>query len=73
MDEGALLVIAYVHREPGPHGVMGRAAADVLVPGFESGLGDVRVVQGVPDLFEDESRGGFEVQGGVLSSRLRGR
>ena len=32
------------------------------IPRLEGKLGDIRVVQRVADLFEDESRGGLELQ-----------
>lgn len=64
MGEWGFGVVAHVHGEPGAHGVLGGVAAAVEVAGLQRDLGDVRVVQGVADLFEDEAGGGLEVQDG---------
>lgn len=68
LDEGTLRVIAHVHGESGAHGVVRGAAAARKVARLEGDLGYVRVVQRMAHLFENESRGGLEVQG-VLSTR----
>ena len=67
LDEGALRVVAHVHGEPGPHGVVRGATAAHEVARLECDLGDIRVVQRMTELFEYESRGGLEVQGALYA------
>jgi hypothetical protein len=65
LEEGTLWVIAHVYGESGPHGVVWGATVAYEIPRFEGQLGNVRVVQGVANLFEDETRRGLEVQNGL--------
>ncbi len=59
----ALRVVPDVNGEPGSHCIMRGVALAYEITGTERNLRDIRVVQGMSDLFEDEACGGFEVQG----------
>ena len=63
LTEGAFIVVADVHGEPCAHGVLRRLPRALEVPGVEGYLGDIRVVQRVAHLFQDEPRRCLEVQG----------
>jgi hypothetical protein len=71
LDEGALRVVAHVHGETGAHGVVRGATAANEKARLEGDLGYVRVVQRMAHLFENESRGGLEIQG-VLTTGSEG-
>ncbi len=58
-----LWVVPDVNGEPGSHCIMRGAALTYEITGTKRNLRDIRVVQGVSDLFEDEACGRFEVQG----------
>jgi hypothetical protein len=63
LDEGTLGVVAHVHGEPGSRGIVRGTPPAFDIPRLEGKLSDIRVVQRVADLFEDDPRGGLEVQG----------
>jgi hypothetical protein len=62
LHEEALRVVAHVNGEAGPHGVVRGAAAARQVPRLEGQFGDVRIVQRMANLFEDETGCCLEVQ-----------
>ena len=72
LDEEAFRVVTYVYGEMGSLGIVRGAPTTLQVPRLEGQLGDVRVMQRMADLFENEARGGFEVQGAYTSDDISG-
>ena len=64
LDEGALGVVAHVYGgEPGSHGIVRGTPSAFKIPRLKGKFGDIRVVQRVTALLEDDPRGSLKVQG----------